>query len=210
MAETTKRTNLNHPKAGTVLKVMPIVREKDINSIKKLLVNTPRDYAIFVLGINTNLRASDLVKLKVEQVKNLKPGDDLELVEQKTKKKRRLTFNKACYEAVGRLMAARKFKDEDYLFLGQRLHRNAQDQLVGHITPIYVNQLVKQWTNQINLIGQYGAHTLRKTWGYHQRVTFNTDLPTLMVCYNHSSQRQTLDYLCIQPQEIKDVFMNCL
>jgi len=29
-----------------------------------------------------------------------------------------------------------------------------------------------------------------------------------MVMFNHSSQKQTLDYLCIQPQEIKDVYMN--
>ena len=52
------------------------------------------------------------------------------------------------------------------------------------------------------------VHTLRKTWGYHQRVTFGVDLPRLMVCFNHSTQRQTLDYLCIQPQEIKDVYEN--
>jgi hypothetical protein len=35
-----------------------------------------------------------------------------------------------------------------------------------------------------------------------------TDLPRLMVCFNHSTQRQTLDYLGIQPEEIKDVYAN--
>ena len=53
-----------------------------------------------------------------------------------------------------------------------------------------------------------GVIRLRKTWGYHQRVTFGVDLPRLMVCFNHSTQRQTLDYLCIQPEEIKDVYEN--
>ena len=61
-----------------------------------------------------------------------------------------------------------------------------------------------------NLRGRYGAHTLRKTWGYHQRVTFGVDIPTLMTCFNHSSQRQTLDYLCVQAEEIKTVYENCI
>jgi len=51
-------------------------------------------------------------------------------------------------------------------------------------------------------------HNIRKTWGYHQRVTFGVDLPRLMVCFNHSTQRQTLDFLCIHPEEIKDVYEN--
>jgi hypothetical protein len=49
---------------------------------------------------------------------------------------------------------------------------------------------------------------LRKTWGYHQRVTYKVDIPTLMVCFNHATQKQTLDYLCIQPEEITNVFNN--
>ena len=36
------------------------------------------------------------------------------------------------------------------------------------------------------------------------------DLPRLMACFNHSSQKQTLDYLCIQPEEVKDVYENKL
>jgi hypothetical protein len=34
----------------------------------------------------------------------------------------------------------------------------------------------------------------------------STDIPTLMVCFNHATQKQTLDYLCIQPEEITNVF----
>ncbi len=48
------------------------------------------------------------------------------------------------------------------------------------------------------------------TWGYHQRVTFGVGLPELMVIYNHSTQRQTLDYLCVQPEEIRSVYANQL
>ena len=53
-----------------------------------------------------------------------------------------------------------------------------------------------------------GLHKLRKTWAYHQRKHFCVDIPTLMVIFNHSSKKQTLDYLCVQPQEIKEVYLN--
>ncbi|MBU1536466.1 integrase, partial [Myxococcota bacterium] len=72
----------------------------------------------------------------------------------------------------------------------------------------YIHKLVRAWTGAINLPGRFGSHTLRKTWGYHQRVTFGVDIPTLMVAFGHSTQRQTLDYLCIQESEIRDAYLN--
>ena len=193
-----KGQNINHPKKGSTIKVEPIKRESDIKNIKKLLSDNPRDYALFTVGINTNLRASDLVSLTTGQVRGLKPLDEIELKEKKTGKKRRITLNKACVQAINNLLASRKYKDDDPLFQGQR----------GPIMPNTVNALVKKWTKTINLKGNYGSHTLRKTWGYHQRVNHNVGIPELMVCYNHSTQRQTLDYLCIQPEEIRSVYAN--
>jgi integrase len=193
-----KARNQNRPKKGDQIKVDPIRKRKDIESIKKLLGDDPRNSALFTIGINTNLRASDLLRIKVGQVRDLKPGDEIELKEKKTGKSRRITLNKACVQAIQRLLASRPYADENLLFTGQR----------GPLTVPSVHRLVKGWCRAINLRGNYGSHSLRKTWGYHQRVTFGVDIPRLMVCFNHSTQRQTLDYLCIQPQEIKDVYQN--
>jgi integrase len=191
--------NPNHPKAGSQIKVDPIRKLKDIKAIKKLLANKPRDLALFTIGINTNLRASDLLRLRIGQVKDLKPGDLVEIKEKKTNKGRRINLNKACVSAIQSLLESEEYHEDDYLFKSQR-----RDVL----TVPSVHKLVKGWCGEINLKGNYGSHTLRKTWGYHQRVTFGVDLPRLMVCFNHSTQRQTLDYLCIQPEEIKDVYLN--
>ncbi|MFH1991947.1 MAG: tyrosine-type recombinase/integrase [Pseudomonadota bacterium] len=154
---------------------------------------------MFTIGINTNLRASDLLRLKAGQVKDLKAGDTVEIREKKTGKARRITLNKTCINAIKSLLATKAYQDDDYLF---------QSQLRHVLTVPSVHKLVKSWCSEINLKGNYGSHTLRKTWGYHQRVTFGVDLPRLMVCFNHSTQSQTLDYLCIQPEEIKDVYEN--
>jgi integrase len=193
-----KGENYNHPKKGTTTKVDPIKSTKHIQTIKKLLADKPLDFALFTVGINTNLRASDLLRIKVSQVKDLRPNDEIVLNEKKTKKERRINLNKACISAIQGLLASKEYQDEDYLFTGQR----------GVLTVPTVNAKVKSWCRAINLKGNWGSHTLRKTWGYHQRVTFGTDLPRLMVCFNHSTQRQTLDYLCIQPQEIRNVYEN--
>jgi len=191
--------NANHPVLGCSTKVEPIRKKADISTIKRLLADRPRDLALFTLGINTNLRASDLLRLRVGQVRGVEPNDHIEIKERKTGKARTVTLNGACVKAIEGVLASDDFDDEDYLFKSQR-------------SPVLsvpsVHRLVKGWCRQINLKGNFGSHTLRKTWGYHQRVTFGVDLPRLMVCFNHSTQRQTLDYLCIQPEEIRDVFIN--
>ena len=193
-----KGENFNHPEKGSQIKVEPIRKKKDIQSIKKMLSDNPRNQALFTIGINTNLRACDLLGIKAGQVRDLKPGDSIQVKEKKTGKFRTITLNKACTQAIHKLLQTWPYEDGEPLFVGQR----------GSLTVPSVVRLVKSWCKAINLKGNYGSHTLRKTWGYHQRVSFGTDIPRLMICFNHSSQRQTLDYLCIQPEEIKDVYEN--
>lgn len=191
--------NYNHPKKGSKIRVDPIKRVKDIQTIKKLLADKPRDLALFTTGINTNLRASDLLRIKVKDVSGLKPMDEITLKEKKTGKDRRVSLNKACVDSINNLLASKTYNSNDPLFYG----RDNKP-----LTVPSVNRLVKGWCKEINLKGNYGSHTLRKTFGYHQRVTFNVGIPELMECFNHSTQRQTLDYLCIQPEEIKSVYAN--
>ena len=190
--------NPNHPQKGSRITVDPIKSIKDIKSIKKLLHDKPRDLCLFTLGINTNLRASDLLSITTGMVRDLEPGDELVLKERKTGKHRRITLNKASTYSIQELLKSRPYQDDDPLYVGQR----------GCLTVPSVNRLVKGWCAAINLKGNFGSHTLRKTFGYHQRVTFGVSVPELMVVFNHSTQRQTLEYLCIQPEEVKSIYMN--
>lgn len=189
--------NSNHPRKGDSIRVDPIKELKDIRMIKKMLRDKPRDYCLFTLGINTNLRASDLLNITYEQVRGVTVGDELVLRERKTGKARRITLNQAAVDAIRRLLESTGYRAGDFLFKGQR----------GVLTVPSVNRLVKSWCKTINLKGNFGSHTLRKTFGYHQRVQLNTSIPELMVMFNHSTQKQTLDYLCIQDDEIKDAYL---
>ena len=191
--------NPHHPPKGSRIKVHPIRDRKAIFRIKAILADKPRDLALFVIGINTAFRAGDLCRINVGDVRYLAPGGEMELREQKTGKIRRVTLNKTCVEAVQRLLEAFPGKDGDLLL---RTNRGTP------LTTSYVNKLVKGWCRDVGLRGNYGSHSLRKTWGYHQRKTFGTSLPILMEAFGHASQRQTLDYLCIQAQELKDIYAN--
>ena len=131
--------NPNPPKPGSVIKVEPIRRPEDIELIRDLLKDKPRDLCIFNLGINTNLRAIDLVNLKIGQVRYLKPGESLELRERKTKKRRTVLINNLSWQSIQNLLASEKMKnskDQEYLFQS----RNGKGMLRANT----LNAMVKQ------------------------------------------------------------------
>ena len=85
----------NHPIKGSQIKVEPIRDRAAIEKIKILLTSTPRDYCLFVLGINTAFRANELVSITCGQVRHLRPGDLLELMQTKTSKRRAVAITQA-------------------------------------------------------------------------------------------------------------------
>lgn len=190
----------NHPQKGDSIKVEPIRSIKDVRLIKKLLADHPRNYCLFVTGINTNLRASDLTRLTVGMVRYLQPGQHFTLREKKTGKERTITINKSVHEAIHALLKTfPKAEDTSPLFQSRKGKKA--------LCVPYLSGLVKSWCKAANLRGNFGSHSLRKTWGYMMRTVHNIDLPTLMLMLNHSSQKQTLAYLGIQSSEIRNAYM---
>lgn len=172
-----------------------------IAQIKQKLSNNPRDYCLFVFGINTACRAGDLLNIRIKDVRGKVAGDDVVIKEEKTGKIRRIVLNDCSAKALHKLRAIQPhYTDEDYLFQGQR----------GKLTVSYVNRLVKTWCRDAGLVGQYGSHTLRKTWASTQYHHFGVPLETLMIALNHSSPRQTLQYICISSEAMKQLYSNCI
>ena len=199
-----KKRNPNHPRKGASIKVEPIRSLEAIAAIKQLLQDSPRDLCLFTLGINTAFRASELLSISTGQVTALEVGDLLEIKQRKTGKYRAVPLNKPAVQSIQHWLDhyPREIK-----------HSNA------HINPLFlsssgntltvstVSRMVKRWCKQVGLEGNYGSHSLRKTWGYHQRVKMGTAVPILMEAFDHASQKQTLDYLGIQPDEIRDIYI---
>ena len=192
--------NPNHPKKGSTIKVDPVRSEKDIKAIIKLLSDNPRDRLLFIMGINNGLRVGDLLKLKVGEVRYLKPGDAISIYESKTKKDNVLVVNKCVHIALKEYLAARDMPDGEYLFKSRKGD--------GPLTVQAVNNKMKQWTSSINLKGNYGAHSLRKTWGYFQRVKYGVGFELICKRYNHSNPAITMRYLGIEDKEVTGLLMN--
>lgn len=192
--------NKNHPKKGSSISVEPIRRPEDIKSIKKMLAANPRDYLLFTMGINNGLRIGDLLALKIEQVRGVKPGDTIKVREQKTGKDNILVINKATFKALQDYLSMRKPTTDEHLFQSRKSGLP--------LSVSYVNRLVKSWCSQINLRGNYGTHTLRKTFGFVQRTQYGVGFELLCKRFNHSSPAVTMRYLGIEDKEINGILMN--
>jgi integrase len=192
--------NANHPKKGSRIAVDPIRKVKDIQAISKLTSGNPRDHLLFVMGINNGLRACDLVRVTVGDVRYLKVGDTLTIKESKTGKDNILVINKTVYKALQAYLGSIRPDDAEFLFASRKGG--------GHIQSPAVSKLVKKWTRTINLKGNYGAHTLRNTWGYIQRTMHGVGFEIICKRYNHSSPAITMRYLGIQDKEVHGVLMN--
>ncbi len=132
-----KGSNPHRPKRDSHIDISPIINKRVLNRVKKNLASSPRNFCLFITGINTALRASDLLKLKAEQVRYLKAGDSFVVRERKTQKSRRITLNYAVFDAVQKLVSSQEFEDEDWLFPSQRGDRA--------LTVPALNVLIKLW-----------------------------------------------------------------
>jgi integrase len=195
-----KGRNANHPKKGDRISVDPITQIKDIKAISALTKDNSRDHLLFVMGINNGLRAADLVRLKAKDVRHMKVGDTLSIRESKTQKDNILVVNKTVHKALKEYLDQVPLGDEDFLFASRKGK--------GHLQSQAVSKLVKKWTKAINLKGNYGAHSLRKTWGYIQRTLHGVGFEIICKRYNHSNPAITMRYLGIQDKEVHDTLMN--
>lgn len=191
----------NHPGKGSAIKAEPIRDLGVVRSIMVFLKSHPRNLCLFTLGINTAFRANELVSLKVSDVMHLKVGDELTRKQSKNDEYRQITLNGAAYDALQNWLAVHPDpRPEKALFISQKTK--------GAISVSYVSQMVKAWCRNVGANGHYSSHSLRKTWGYHQRVWKHTDLSLLVRAFGHSLEAQTLEYLGILPQEIRDLYLN--
>jgi integrase len=191
-----KGENPHRPAPGSSIKVQPIRLKKDIETIKNNLADHPRDLCLFVLGINTAFRANELLSIRAGQVRDLKVGDVLDVRQSKTKAYRQVTLNRKGVEAIQGLLRSRSFEAEDFLFFSRWGDRLGVPE---------VSRKVKGWCQDIRLDGNYGSHSLRKTWGFWQYKR-GTPIPLLMEAFGHQTQRQTMAYLGIQAMEVAQIF----
>lgn len=186
------------------MRVQPITDPKNIKRIKKLLTDKPRDLLLFTMGINSGLRVQDLLALRIETVENAAVGDRITIKEKKTGKQNVLIVNQAIKEALDNYLAFHKDRvPHEYLFKSRKYYNEP-------LTTYAVTHYVQKWCDEINLKGNFGAHTLRKTWCYQARKQFGVPWEILAARMNHSNAAVTRRYMGVQAEEVEETLLHCI
>lgn len=155
-----------------------------------------RDYLLFTVGINVGLRISDLLALKVG---DLHGKTSVQIREGKTGKVRTFALNNAVCTAVESLLA--DCNDGDYVFKS----RKGVNKPISRVQAYRVLNDAIDRAGLADIYGSFGAHSLRKTFGYFAYAS-KVDIALLMRVLNHSSARETLRYIGIESENVADVY----
>ena len=181
----------NEDKMNTV---DPIRDIEEIKKMKSCLLNfSYRDYLVFLLGINTGLRISDLLNLKVADVKN---KNQIIIREKKTGKEKKFTLNDAVREEIDKFIESKS--GDEFVFQSRRNKANPLDRVRTYL-------MLNKAAEEAGLKIRIGTHTLRKTFGYHLYQK-TKDVALLQYLFNHKSPSVTLRYIGIN-QNVADEVM---
>nr|DAY63892.1 MAG TPA: site specific tyrosine recombinase [Caudoviricetes sp.] len=164
-----------------------------------LLEINERDYVLFMFGIYSGLRISDILPLKVRDVRN---ADYIYLREKKTGKEKRFPINDELKSILKRYIKGKR--DYELLFPNNRKDITQRKP----ISRQRVWSILNEAAQAMGYSEKIGCHTLRKTFGYW--LYQNThDAVAIQEILNHSDISITKRYIGVN-QDSKDKIMNGL
>ena len=163
--------------------VQPIRDPDMILYMKRFLKEqSDRNYLLFVTGINSGLRISDILQLRVRDVKR----SYFNIIEMKTGKKKRIDMTTQLQKEFKKYIEGKE--DHEYLF-------KSREGLNKPITRSMAYKILHQAADYVGL-DDIGTHTMRKTFGYHLYKKTG-DVALLQKILNHSDPAFTLRYIGI-------------
>lgn len=164
--------------------------------------NNDRNYIMFLLGIYTGLRISDILKLRVKDVIDLSNRKDkrkikkqIVLREQKTSKQKIIKINPILKEPL-----------EDYV-QDKEMYEYLIKSRQGFNKPISrkrAYEILKELGEMFD-VDSLGCHSMRKTFGYHYYKQ-TKDIALLQKIFNHSSPAITLAYIGIDQDRMDKAY----
>lgn len=162
--------------------VHPIRDPDQIAEMKKFLrKQSERNYILFVVGINSGLRISDILPLRVRDAR--KPYFDI--IEKKTQKRKRIHMTPMLRKELRKYIED-KPEDDEYLFRSREGNNRPISRSMAY-------KLLREAAEYVGIDG-IGTHTLRKTFGYHFYQRYK-DVVMLQEIFNHSEEKTTLRYI---------------
>lgn len=181
----------------------PLKDLKDIEEVKEYLSDhSIRNFLMFMVGISSALRISDILKLRVLDVYDgRRVREHIELKEKKTGKTKIFKVSRNLEKSIRKYIAEYNPGHEDYLFVSRE----------GENKPMTRQRAVQILDEALDACGlghiTFGSHGMRKTFSYHLWKN-GIDISYIMRLLNHSSQKETLRYLTVEQSELDDIVYN--
>jgi len=182
--------------------VSPIRDKKQIELMKMFLrEKSTRDYLLFMVGISSALRISDILKLKVSDVwDGKKPKDSIRIQEKKTSKRKEFPITENLNKAIRLYMKEYNRAKEDFLFFSKKDGSRP-------ITRQQASNILSTAGDYIGIKDPINTHSMRKTWGYWAYKS-GVSLVLIMEALNHSNIANTLKYIGITQDDLNEVYIN--
>ena len=140
-----------------------------------------RNLVLFQMGIYTGLRVSDILKLRVKDVKD---KEIFSIKETKTRKKKMIMINPILKRTLKHYCEDKEGKE--FLIKSRNGYNNP-------LTRERAYQIIKELGEMFGIY-DLGTHSMRKTFGYHYYQQ-TKDIALLQKIFNHSSPSITLRYI---------------
>ena len=139
-------------------------------------------YVMFAIGIYSGLRVSDILKLRVGDVRG---RSNISIREKKTGKAKQFPISADIRQMLASYCSGKD--DHEYLVPSPKKGK--------HVSRQYAYEIIRASGKEYG-VDHLGTHTMRKTFGYHFYKQ-TKDIALLQTLFNHSSQQITLRYIGI-------------
>lgn len=168
---------------------------KQINSMKRYLKkHSERDYVLFVFGINTGLKITELLEIKVcDVVENSGGIKDFYLLPHKESRiQKEVYLNHKVKKDLHHYIQVHQLENDNYLFKSPKTQKP--------ITRQQAYRIIHQAAEAVGIEGKIGTNSMRKTFGFHAYKR-GVAISILQKHFNHSTPSETLKYLGISKEE---------
>lgn len=215
--------------------------ENDINAVIRQCFKERAYHkaAMFVFGINTGYRCGDILSFRVKDVMDEFGNivDVKRIKEQKTGKARPVYLNKAVKTTLKYLIERKGLTSENYLFrgdgnktsyikyfvyddkgeivdvktTGEKYDGNGNEREIAPMRVSAVCRWLKNLTKDLNIMGHYSSHAMRKTFCEFISRGWNEDRNPVVACVAvaHADVDTTLKhYMMIDPVKLQQKWLD--